>query len=409
LKEPEEARAAVEAVARRSYGKLVALLAVRTRDVAAAEDALADALASALTDWAARGVPRNPEGWLVTTARHRLIDALRRRARAEALNDEERLVETWEAESDDPIPDRRLALLFACAHPAIEAEIRAPLMLQTVLGIDAGAIAAAFLVAPSTMGKRLVRAKQKIKRARIPFEIPQREELAGRVAAVLEAIYAAFGEGWTDPTDLRRRDLAEEALFLARLAAELLPKEPEALGLLALLLHAHARRRARRDARGEFVPLAGQDLEAWDWAAIEEAEGLLLRAAELGRPGRFQIEAALQSAHVERRRTGVANWTAVVRLYDTLLALAPSPVVAINRAMAVAERDGAEPALAALPDPADEPRLAEYQPYWAARAELLARHGAKSEARDAYQLAIGLERDPAVRRFLQRRQAACES
>lgn len=409
MKEPEEARAAVEEVARRSYGKLVALLAARAHDVAAAEDVLADALTAALTDWAAHGVPRNPEGWLFTVARRKLIDTLRRDARAEELNEEEPLAEAAESRADIAIPDRRLALLFACAHPAIEPGIRAPLMLQAVLGIDAAAIAAAFLVAPATMGKRLVRAKQKIKQAGIPFEIPQRDELAARLAAVLDAIYAAFSEGWTDPTDLSRRDLAEEALFLAGLVSDLLPLEPEALGLRALLLHAHARRGARRDPSGEFVPFAEQDLGAWDWSAIAEAEQLLLRAAGLARPGRFQIEAALQSAHVERRRTGASNWEAVVHLYDALLALAPSPVVGVNRAMAVAERDGAEAGLAALPDPADEPRVAEYQPYWAARAELLVRQGARRDARDAFQIAIGLERDPAVRSFLQRRQAACEA
>jgi RNA polymerase sigma-70 factor (ECF subfamily) len=251
-----------------------------------------------------------------------------------------------------------------------------------------------------------VRAKRKIREAGIPFRVPDREELASRVDAVLEAIYAAFAEGWTDPagTDAARRGLAEEALFLARLAAELLPGEAEALGLLALVLYAESRRRARRDATGEFVPLDAQDPLAWDVAMIEEAEALLRRACALGAIGRYQLEAAVQSAHVARRRSGRADWPAVVGLYDALFALTRSPVVAINRALAIAETRGAEAAIAALPE-IDE-RLRRYQPYWAARAELLARSGARTDAREAYGRAIGLERDDAIRRFLQQRQSA---
>jgi RNA polymerase sigma-70 factor (ECF subfamily) len=281
-------------------------------------------------------------------------------------------------------------------------------MLQVVLGLDAKAIASAFLTSPDAMGKRLVRAKQKIREAGIPFRIPEREELPARIDTVLAAIYAAFAEGWTDPvgTDAVRRDLAEEALFLARLAAELLPDEAEVLGLLALVLHAEARRRARRDAAGEFVPLDAQDPCAWDAALIDEAEALLHRACALGAIGRYQLEAALQSAHVERRRSGRANWPAVVELYDALFALTASPVVAINRALAIAETLGPETALAALPDVDADERLGRYQPYWAARAALLARNGSHAEAHAAYELAIGLERDDAIRRFLQRRQAA---
>jgi RNA polymerase sigma-70 factor (ECF subfamily) len=287
--------------------------------------------------------------------------------------------------------------MFACAHPAIEAGIRAPLMLQVVLGLDAKTIASAFLIAPAAMGKRLVRAKDKIRHARIPFRIPEREELPGRLATVLDAVYAAFAEGWTDPggTDIARRDLIGEAMFLARLVTELLPEEPEALGLLALMLHAEARRHARRNGDGEYVPLAEQDPALWDARMIIEAEALLRRAGAPGSLGRYRLEAALQSAHVYRRRTGQANWVEVVQLYDALSALTGSPVVAINRALAIAELHGAGAA---------DGRLAEYQPYWAAQAELLARTGAPGEARRAYEIAIGLERDPAVRRFLQRRQ-----
>jgi RNA polymerase sigma-70 factor (ECF subfamily) len=315
-------------------------------------------------------------------------------------------LDTVSAETE--IPDRRLALMFACAHPAIEAGVRAPLMLQAVVGLDAKMIASAFLMSPAAMGKRLVRAKNKIREAGVPFGIPEREELPGRLDTVLDAIYAAFAEGWTDPggTDVVRRDLTEEALFLSRLVAELLPEEPEALGLLALMLHAEARRRARRNQEGEYVPLAEQDSALWDWQMIQEAEALLRRASALGSIGRYQIESALQSAHVYRRRTGHANWAEVVQLYDALSALTGSPVVGINRALAIAELQGAGAAIEAIQEIAADVRLAEYQPYWAARAELLAKTGAHNEARRAYEIAIGLERDPAVRRFLQRRQAA---
>jgi RNA polymerase sigma-70 factor (ECF subfamily) len=399
-----------DAVARRSYGKLVAFLAARTRDVAAAEDALSEAFASALADWPQNGCPSNPEAWLLTVARRKMIDAMRRRSNAEAATEKLQLVaEGLEAAAaDTEIPDRRLALMFACAHPAIDAGIRTPLMLQVVLGLDAKRIASAFLMSPATMGKRLVRAKDKIRQAGIPFSIPEREELSGRLDTVLDAIYAAFAEGWTDPggTDVVRRDLTEEALFLARLVAELLPEEPEGLGLLALMLHAEARRRARRSGDGEYVPLAGQDPALWDWQMIGEAETLLRCASALGSIGRYQLEGALQSAHVYRRRTGHANWADVVQLYDALFTLTGSPVVAINRALAIAELQGASTALEAMQEAAADVRLAEYQPYWAARAELLARTGAHGEARRAYEIAIGLERDPVVRRFLQRRQSA---
>jgi predicted RNA polymerase sigma factor len=405
-----EARIMAEAVARRSYGKLVAFLAARTRDVAVAEDALSEAFASALADWPLNGCPLNPEAWLLTVARRKTIDVARRRRSGEiAVERLQVMAEGLDAAATDAeIPDRRLALMFVCAHPAIEAGIRAPLILQVVLGLDAKTIASAFLTSPAAMSKRLVRAKDKIRQAGIPFRVPDREELPGRLDTVLDAIYAAFTEGWTDPggTDATRRDLTEEAMFLARLVTELLPQEPEALGLLALLLHGEARRRARRQADGEYVPLAEQDTALWDWQMIVEAEGLLRRASALGSVGRYQLEAALQSAHVHRCRTGQANWAEVVQLYDALFTLVGSPVVAINRALAIAETHGAGAGLAALQKVAADVRLAEYQPYWAARAELLAKTGGHGEARGAYEMAIGLERDPAVRRFLQERQSA---
>jgi RNA polymerase sigma-70 factor (ECF subfamily) len=407
----EPVRAAAERVARRSYGKLVAFLASRTRDVPAAEDALSDAFASALAAWPASGVPGNPEAWLIAVARRKAIDAARRQRGGEGTAAHLRLIAEELAEVSSgaaEIPDDRLALMFACAHPAIDHAIRAPLILQTTLGFDAAAIGSAFLVAPGAMGQRLVRAKSKLRHAGIPFRVPGRGELAERLDAVLEAIYAAFAEGWSDPggTDFRRRNLAEEGIFLGRLVAALLPGEPEALGLLALMLHAEARRGARRDARGEYVPLAEQDPAAWDGALIDEAEALLARAGAHGAVGRYQLEAAVQSAHVVRRRTGRADWEAITLLYEALLAMTGSPVVAINRAVVVAETRGAAAGLAALDALADDARIAEYQPYWAARANLLARGGADAAADAAYQRAIGLEPDQAVRRFLQHRRAA---
>jgi RNA polymerase sigma-70 factor (ECF subfamily) len=345
----------------------------------------------------------------LTVARRKIIDGVRHQRVGDAVGIElQRLVEEVDDTcADAGIPDQRLALLFACAHPAIDAGIHAPLMLQAVLGLDAKRIASAFLMVPATMGKRLVRAKDKIREAGIPFRIPEREELAGRLAGVLDAIYAAFADGWSDPgdSDIARRDLSEEAIFLARVVAELLPHEAEAPGLLACMLYAHARRRARRDAAGDYVPLAEQDVTQWDASMIAEAEALLQRASLLGAIGRYQLEAALQSAHVARYRHGRDNWSAVLQLHDALALLTGSPVVAINRALAVAEVHGANAALDAMPDVESDARLLEYQPYWAARADLLARVGRTADAYAAYDIAIGLERDEAVRRFLQRRQS----
>jgi RNA polymerase sigma-70 factor (ECF subfamily) len=406
--------AAAEAVARRSYGKLVAYLAQRTRDVAAAEDALSDAFAAALADWPAHGIPRQPEAWLLAVARRRTVDAARRRRTGEAAAAEIRLM-AEEIESNrasgPEIPDERLALMFACAHPAIDAGIRAPLILQTILGFDAATIASAFLVAPATMGQRLVRAKQKIALAGIPFRVPERVDLPERLGAVLEAIYATFTEGWSDPagTEVRRRNLAEEGIWLGRLVASLLPEQSEALGLLALMLYADARRAARRAANGDYIPLAEQDTARWDADLIAEAEALLRAASANGALGRYQLEAAIQSAHVVRRMTGRADWEAIELLYGALAALTGSPVIAINRAVAIAETRGPAAGLAALDALKDDPQLAAYQPYWAARAGLLARTGALAEADRTYELAIGLESDPAVRRFLQHQRERLES
>ncbi|MBN9241725.1 MAG: RNA polymerase subunit sigma-70 [Mesorhizobium sp.] len=405
------ARAAAEAAARQSYGKLVAFLAARTRDVAGAEDALADAFAAALERWPHDGVPDRPEAWLLAVARRRGIDAVRRRRTREAGRDHLALMaeelEAGMAEHD--IPDERLRLMFACAHPAIDPAMRAPLMLQTVLGFDAAAIASAFLVAPATMAQRLVRAKARIKQAGIPFRIPERPELAERLDAVLGAIYAAFAEGWLDAagTETRRRNLASEGLWLGRLTASLLPNEPEALGLLSLMLFAEARRAARRTDDGRYMPLAAQDTALWDNAMIDEAERLLVVASAMEGLGRYRLEAAIQAVHCARRTTGGTDWPALATLYEVLLSLTGSPVAAINRAVAIARLDGPRAGLDAL-EAIGDARLADYQPFWAARADLAAQLGDRAQATAAYDRAIGLERDEAVRRFLQAEREALD-
>ncbi|MES3002740.1 MAG: DUF6596 domain-containing protein [Pseudomonadota bacterium] len=402
----QPAHAAAVGAARRSYGKLVAFLAARTRDVAGAEDALAEAFATALATWPERGVPDNPEAWLLTVARRKLIDEIRVRQSGEGAAEHLALLaELAEGEENESaIPDDRLALMFACAHPAIDAGIRAPLMLQTILGFDAAAIGSAFLVAPATMGQRLVRAKSRIRQAGIPFRVPGQADLRERLDTVLDAIYAAYAEGWDDAsgTDARKRNLAEEAIWLGRLVASLLPAEPEALGLLALMLHSHARRRARRNADGAYVPLDAQDTALWDAPMMDEAESLLRHASGLGGVGRVQLEAAVQSAHGVRRLTGRADWPAIERLYEALAAMTGSPVVGINHAVAVSHTRGPEAGLALLEALASDARLADYQPYWAARAGLFALAGRVADAAAAYERAIGLERDPAVRQFLLR-------
>ncbi|HJZ77992.1 MAG TPA: DUF6596 domain-containing protein, partial [Vicinamibacterales bacterium] len=304
------------------------------------------------------------------------------------------------ADKQEAIPDRRLALMFACAHPAIDSAMRTPLILQTILGLTAEEIATAFLLPPRTIGQRLVRAKARIRDAGIPFRVPDADELSERLAAVLDAIYAAYTKGWNEVSGGGMSELADEAIWLGRLTVSLLPDQPEAKGLLALMLYTTGRRAARHDVAGTYVPLERQDTNLWDRTMIASAEHLLHEANATGPSGRYQIEAAIQSAHVARRLSGVANWAAVVALYDHLLALTGSPVVILNRAVARGELDGPHAALADLAPLESDKRMLTYQPYWAARGHLLALAGDCASAAHALTVAMGLTTDEAVKAYL---------
>lgn len=398
-----DAERVVQSVARASYGRLVSYLSARSRDVASVEDALADAFIAALRTWPQSGVPAKPEAWLLTAARRRLIDQARqgqvRRGAIPAFR--AALVEAEEAINACGFPDERLKLLFVCAHPAIDARVHTPLMLQVVLGLDAVAIAQAFLVQPGTMGQRLTRAKTKIREAAIAFEIPSTEELPARLFAVLEAIYAAYGSGWDDPAgaDPRRRGLTEEAIWLARMLVELMPEEPEARGLLALMLYCEARRETRRTGNGDYVPISEQDTQLWSRPMLEEAEHLLASAARMQRPGRFQLEAAVQSAHAERARGNSVSWPAIALLYEGLVRMAPTLGARVGHAAALAEAGLLDAGLALLDDMLED-GARDYQPYWAVRAHLLQQVGRVHEARSAFDRALELTEDGATRRFL---------
>lgn len=402
-----DAQRAAEEAARTSYGRLVAYLAARTRDVAAAEDALADAFRAALESWPRTGIPERPEAWLLTAARNRLHDEGRHMGVRDNAVEALRMAAeeaAQQAADRSAFPDERLKLLFICAHPAIDAGARTALMLQVVLGLDAARIASAFLVSPAAMGQRLVRAKAKIRDAGIAFAVPEPADLPDRLDTVLAAIYAAYGTGWEDVAgaDPRRSGLADEAIWLARLLVRLLPEEPEARGLLALMLYCEARRPARRGVDGRYVPLFDQDTGLWSPVMIAEAERLLTGTAAMGRAGRYQIEAAIQSAHAMRMTAGRRNWDSVVLLYETLVAIAPTIGALIGRAAALAEDRGPGVGLEAL-DAIDPPLVRSHQPYWAVRAELLSRLQRRDEADAAYDRAIGLSEDDAVRSFLHRR------
>jgi RNA polymerase sigma-70 factor (ECF subfamily) len=402
----QDAARAVELVARSSYGRLVAYLASASGgDLAGAEDALGDALLAALRTWPEHGVPERPETWLVTAARRRVVDAARRRDVAtRAAPDVAILLEEQSSPARTAaVPDKRLELLFACAHPAVPEGLRSPLMLQTVLGLDAARIAPAFLVPPTTLGQRLVRAKAKVREARVAFVLPEKEHLAERLTDVLAAVYACYGAGWEDPAglDQGRRGLTAEALRLGELLVELLPDQPEALGLLALLHHTEARAGARRDADGAFVPLDRQDVSLWSRRSIERAEELLSVAVRAGRPGPYQLMAAIASVHNRRALTGSTDWPAITRLYEGLVVLSPTVGAHVAQAAAVGQVEGPRSSLALL-DLLPEQSLRDYQPAWVLRAHCLTLLGDATGAAAAARRAVGLTEDPAIRRHLQR-------
>jgi RNA polymerase sigma-70 factor (ECF subfamily) len=380
----EDARRAVDRVARDAYGRLVAMLAARTGDIAMAEDALGDAFVSALRSWPVTGIPAEPTAWLLTAAR-RTASNVWRHARVQALGVPElsRRQEV-EAPGTPAFPDERLTLLFVCAHPAIDPAARTPLMLQTVLGLDAARIARAFLVPPATMSQRLVRAKARIRDAGIRFEVPDPAEWPERALDVHHAIYAAFGAGWdiVGGADDGRLDLVAEALYLGRLLVSLRPDDAEAQGLLALMLYCDARRDARLDASGAYVPLRQQDSRRWSRSRIIEAEGLLTSASRQRTFGRFQCEAAIQSVHVHGAATGRLNHAALDALYRMLVAHTAAVGASVAHAAARLDAGEAGEALAILDRLPPKP-VADYQPYWVTRAHVLAALGRRHDACEA--------------------------
>lgn len=391
---------AAERVARDSYGRLVALLAWQWRDLAAAEDALSDAFAAALRTWPVQGVPASPEAWLMAAARRRLLHG----ARHGRLTQDPAVTALFEPDgvalSPEAVPDARLRLMFVCAHPALAEPVRAPLMLQAVLGLDAQTIASAFLVSPAAMAQRLVRAKARIREAGLRFDPPEAGELPERLAAVLDAIYGAYTLGRHGP-DSPAGDLREEAVFLARLVTALQPDQAEAWGLLALLLHVEARRGAQFDREGRFVPLAGQDPAVWDATVIGQAEDALWTAARLRQPGPFQLEAAIQSTHAQRRVTGSTPWAGIAQLYGVLVTHHASLGARVGQAVAQAEAGDPGAGLATL-DALPAGAVQAYAAYWVARAHVLKLAGGQATAdRDkALQRAIGLTEDPRLRAYL---------
>lgn len=392
----------VERLARLSYGRLVARLTARTGSIADAEDALSDALMKALETWPETGVPKNPEAWLTKTARNRAID----RARTGALpaTYQLELIRMAEERAEIPAPstDPRLPLMFICAHPAIDPALRAPLILQAVLGLDARRMASVFLISPGTLGQRLTRVKAKIESAAIGFELPEGRDFDDRMSDVLNAIYAAYvvGHNGIPAGDPKAANLAQEAIWLVSLVAGGFPQAAEAYGLFALMLFAEARRPARTDAEtGALIPLEEQDTSLWDAVLLSDAEKALANATRRPSLERYQLEASIQAVHAARRRTGFTDWEEIKILYSGLVRAAPTIGAHTGQAAVLAETDGPQAALAAL-DAIPETDRKAYQPWWATRAHVLAQLREMEAARNAFDRAIGLSDDPAARLYL---------
>ncbi|MFD5937392.1 RNA polymerase sigma factor [Streptomyces griseus] len=418
---PGEGSVAAEAVAavfREERGLLLASLVRRFGDLDLAEEVTSEAIEAALRHWPAEGVPARPGAWLLTTARRRAVDRLRRdrayAARLAVLRADAERAEAQRVEAVTPaagaatigeLPDERLQLFFTCAHPALAAEDRTALTLRCLAGLTTPEVARAFLVPTATLAQRVVRAKKKIREARIPFRVPGPDELPERLPGVLQVVYSVFTEGYAASSGprLQRLDLAEEAIRLARILHRLLPAERESAGLLALLLLVHARRDARTGPEGEPVLLEDQDRGCWDGAMIEEGRALVVRALTGGPAGPYGVQAAIAALHDEAADVAATDWPQIVALYDVLLTLTPSPVVALNRAVAVAMRDGPGAGLALLDALAGEPQLREYPPYAVARGDLLGRLGRDGEAADAYREALELARTEPERAALRRK------
>jgi RNA polymerase sigma-70 factor, ECF subfamily len=385
---------------REESGRSVAALIRSLGDIDLAEDAVQDAFAIAWRRWPEEGLPPNPGGWITTTARNRAIDRLRRESRGRELLVELNLLatdhdETRITEEEGPVQDDRLRLIFTCCHPALSAEAQVALTLRLLGGLSTNEVARAFLVAESTMAKRLVRAKRKIKAARIPYRVPADHDLPSRLPGVLAAIYLIYNAGLTRSSD---PPLCPEAIRLARVLHGLMPDEPEASGLLALLLLTESRRAARRRADGSLAVLAEQDRELWDRTLIDEGQEIVRRLLRLNRPGPYQLQAAINAVHADAAAFEQTDWSQIVILYNQLLAVAPTPVVALNRAVAIGEVEGPAAALALV----DELQLESYQPFHAARADLLSRLGREREAASEYERAAALTPTDAERAFLRR-------